>query len=152
MPWLTEDIADNLLGNARPKSYASCREDDWWNNVFERWWQEGANGKPMYQAVSSLYNDLAAYYAGQGSIEELHYNWIQAPSDTALIDASSRKAFADAIAAGTDPEPALERLWYAASAQMDQVYVVFYEDVGMAKEQVRREGVLEALDKCFPSL
>ena len=152
MPWLTEDIANNLLGNARPKSYASCREDDFWNNAFERWWQEGANGKPMYQAVSSLYNDLAGYYAGQGSLDELHYNWVQQPSDVSLIDYSARKAFADAVAAGDDPEPALEQLWNSAAAQMEQVYAVFYEDAGAAKEQVRRAGVMEALETCFPSL
>ena len=125
-------------GQRSTESYASCREDDFWNNAFERWWQEGANGKPMYQAVSSLYNDLAGYYAGQGSLDELHYNWVQQPSDVSLIDYSARKAFADAVAAGDDPEPALEQLWNAAAAQMEQVYAVFYEDAGAAKEQVRR--------------
>jgi hypothetical protein len=35
---------------------------------------------------------------------------------------------------------------------MEQVYVVFYEDAGAAKEAIRRKGVEDALEECFPSL
>jgi hypothetical protein len=152
MGWLTDDIAGNLLGNARPKSYAACRQDDFWNGAFMRWWQEGANGKPMYQAVSSCYDDLTNWYAGNSTIEELHYNWVEAPSDPALIDSSARNALRQAVAQGQDPSAAIDQLWYSVEAQMEQVYVVFYEDAGAAKEAIRRKGVEDALEECFPSL
>jgi len=150
--WLTDDIAGNLLGNARPKSFYECANDGWWSNVFFRWWQEGANGKPMYQAVKSCYDDLAGYYAGQTSAEEIHYNWVTAPSDASLIDSGARNALKTAMENQADPQQAIFDLWNSVSEQMEMVYRVFYEDVGAAKETIRRKGVEDALEECFPSL
>ena len=152
MAWLDQNVADNLLGNARPKTYDLCRQDGWWFSLFYRWWQEGANGKPMYEAVYSLYEDLMSYYNGQMGVQELHEQWVNDPPNTTLIDAGARAEFARVFAQGEDVTAAVGRLWEATAAQMETIYGVFYEDVGRAKDTIRAEGVQRALEECFPSL
>jgi hypothetical protein len=152
MTWLSQDIADNLLGNARPRSFAKVQEDDWWKNVFDRWWYEASSGKTMYEAVYSLYNDLVSYYNGQMDVYSLHQEWVVDPPDVTLIDASAREAFATAHSNGDDPNDAIGRLWEATTAQLEMVYQNFYEDVGRAKDTLRKEGLDAALAEAFPTL
>jgi hypothetical protein len=152
MPWLTDDIADNLLGNARPKSFDACMQDQWWAGVFDRWWHEGAASKPMYAAVRSIYNDMSSYYSGQMDEASFYEEWVNDPPNVTLIDAGARDAFAQAHRNGQDVTPAMGRLWDATAAQMQMVYAAFYDDVGVTKEQLRREGVQAAIAEAFPTL
>ena len=152
MAWLTNNMSDNLLGNARPKSYAKCRDDSWWYGVFMAWWNEGAAGKPMYKSVGSLYDDLIDYYNGQMTADTLYQQWVTDPPDVTLIDAGARRAFQEAYTAGDGVDAAVGRLWEVTAAQMEMVYGVFYDDVGRVKEVLRREGVERAIEEAFPGL
>jgi hypothetical protein len=152
MPWLTEDIADNLLGNARPKTFDACMQDQWWANVFDRWWHEGAANKPMYAAVRSMYNDLCSYYAGQMDEATLYEEWVSDAPNVTYIDASARNAFGQAHRNGQDVSAAVGRLWDTTAAQMQMAYGVFYDDVGATKEALRRKGVEAAIEEAFPTL
>jgi hypothetical protein len=105
----------------------------------------------MYEAVYSLYNDLISYYNGQMDVGSLYQEWVNDPPDTTLIDASAREAFATAHRDGEDPNEAIGRLWEATTGQLEMVYRNFYDDVGRAKETLRREGVEAALAEAFPS-
>ncbi len=104
MAWSTEDMSENLLGNARPRSYAKCREDGFWSRVFMSWWNEGAAGKPMYKSVGSLYDDLGDYYNGQLAAQRLWEQWVNDPPDVTLIDARARRALGEAYTSGGDVE------------------------------------------------
>jgi hypothetical protein len=151
-PLVTQEIADNLLGNARPRSFAACQQDAWWKDVFDRWWYEGSSGKPMYESVYSLYNDLNSYYSGNMDVGSLYQEWVNDAPDTNLIDSGAPNAFAQAVSDGDDPNDAIGRLWQGTADQLEMVYGNFYDDVGRAKDSIRAQGLETAIAEAFPTL